>query len=125
MNKNSKDQVFMQKMKDGIKVAFFLSLANNIYEVYGFINEPSGFRRGISIALGIIATLLIWQFSRELQAQKRQALYYWLALGLIGYSRWIFIDATFNLNVVSIILMLLTVIFTLRITNWVRNKSLT
>jgi len=124
MDKNSKNQVFMQKMKDGIKLAVFLSLATNIYEVYGFVNDPSGFRKGISIALGIIATLLIWQFSKELQAEKRQALYYWLVLSLIGYIRWIFIDATFSLNVVSILLMLLTIVFTSRIVLWVRNKSL-
>ncbi len=125
MDENSKTQVSMQKMIDGIKLAVFLSLANNAFEVYKFVNEPSGFRNAISIALGIIATLLIWQFSRALQAEKRQALYYWLVLVSIGYIRWILIDASFSLNIVSTILMLLTVAFTLRIAFWVRNKSLT
>ncbi len=124
MDKNSKTQASMQKMIDGIKLAVFLSLANNVYEVYKFVNEPSGFRNAISIAFGIIATRLIWQFSRALQAEKRHALYYWLVLVSIGYIRWLLIDASFSLNVVSTILMLLTVAFTIRIVFLVRNKSL-
>lgn len=115
----------MRKMVDGMKLAVFLSLASNAYDVYSFMNEASGFRKGISIALGIIGTLLIWQFSRELQAEKKQALYYWLALGLTGYIRWVFVDSAFKLNVVSIILMLLTIIFTMRIVIWTRNRLLT
>ena len=115
----------MQKMVNGVKLAFFLSLATNIYQVYGFMNEPGELLGGVSIALGIVGTLLIWQFSRALQAEKKQALYYWLGLLLAGYIRWVFVDATFNLNLVSIVLMILAIVFTLRIVNWVKNKSLT
>lgn len=112
-------------MADGVRVAVFLSLANNIYEIYHFMREPGDLARGLSIALGIVGTLLIWQCGRELRAEKKQALYYWLALALTGYIRWIFIDGTFNLNVASILVMTIAVVFTLRIMIWVRNKSLT
>jgi len=70
MDKNSKNHASMQKMIDGIKVAIFLSFANNAYEVYKFVSGPGGFRKGISIALGILGTILIWQFGRELRAEK-------------------------------------------------------
>jgi hypothetical protein len=56
MDKNSKNHTSMQKMIDGIKVAIFLSLANDVYEVYKFVSEPGGFRNGISAALGILGT---------------------------------------------------------------------
>ena len=125
MNTPSKNQTSMQKMVNGVKLAFFLSLATNILEVYRFMNEPGGLRNGISIALAIMGTLLIWQFSRALQAEKKQALYYWLALLLAGYTRWIFVDGAFSLNVLSIMLIGVAAVFTLRIVNWVRNKSLT
>ena len=82
-------------------------------------------RQGIDIALGIIGTILIWQFSKALLAEKKQALYYWLAVALLGYSRWIFVDATFDFNVLSMILLSLAVMLTLRIVSWTRNGALT
>ena len=115
----------MQKMVNGVKLAFFLSLATNIYQVYGFMNEPGELLGSVSIALGIVGTLLIWQFSRALQAEKKQALYYWLGLLFTGYVRWIFVDGAFSLNVFSIMLIVVAAVFTLRIVNWIRNRSLT
>ena len=111
-------------MADGVRLAVFLSLANNIYEIYRFMKEPGNIAQGTSIVFGIVGTFLIWQCSKELRAEKKQALYYWLALGLTGYIRWIFIDATFALNIASILVMAVLIIFTLRIMIWVRNKSL-
>ena len=115
----------MQKMIDGIKVAIFLSLANDVYEVYKFVSEPDGFRKGISVALGILGTILIWQFWRELRAEKKHALFYWLIAVVAGMFRWIFIDATFSLNVLSILLLALSVTLTLRVVIWTRNGLLT
>ena len=115
----------MQKMIDGIKVAVFLSLATDLYEVYRFVNEPGGFRQGISTALGILITALIWQFGRALRAEKKQALFYWLIAVAVGMVRWIFIDATFSLNVLSILLLALFVTLTLRVVVWTRNGLLT
>jgi chromate transport protein ChrA len=125
MAKNSNSRASMQKMIDGIKVAVFLSLATDIYEVYGFVNEPGGFRKGISIALGILVTVLIWQFGRSLRAEKKRALFYWLIAVAVGMVRWIFIDATFSLTVLSILLLALFVTLTLRIAVWTRNGLLT
>ena len=115
----------MQKMIDGIKVAVFLSLATDVYEVYGFVNEPSGFRKGISLALGILGTVLIWQFGRALRAEKKQSLFYWLIAILAGMVRWIFIDATFSLNVLSMLVLALSVTLALRVVIWTRNGLLT
>jgi len=115
----------MQKMIDGIKFAAFLSLANNVYEVYKFVNELSGFRKGISIVLGILGTVLIYQFGRELREERKQALFYWLATVVVGLVRWIFVDATFDLNVLSILLLALSIIPTLRVVVWTRNGLLT
>ena len=112
-------------MADGVKLAVFLSLADNLYEIFHFMREPKGIVQAISILLGIVGTFLIWQCSKELRAEKKQALYYWLAMGLIGYVRWIFIDETFDMNVASILVMSVMIIFALRIFIWVRNKSLT
>jgi len=125
MDKNSKNHTSMQKMIDGIKVAIFLSLANDVYEVYKFVSEPGGFRKGISVALGILGTILIWQFCRELRAEKKHALFYWLIAVVAGMFRWIFIDATFSLNVLSILLLALSVTLTLRVVIWTRNGLLT
>jgi hypothetical protein len=125
MNKNSNNHASMQKVINGIKVAVFLSLATDVYEVYGFLNDPGGFRKGISIALGILGTVLIWQFGRALRAEKKQALFYWLIAILAGMVRWIFIDATFSLNVLSILLLALFVTLTLRVVVWTRNGLLT
>jgi hypothetical protein len=125
MDKNSKKHASMQKMIAGIKVAVFLSLATDVYEVYGFVNEPGGFRKGISIALGILGTVLIWQFGRALRAEKKQALFYWLIAVVVGMGRWIFIDATFSLNVLSLLLLALFVTLTLRVVVWTRNGLLT
>jgi hypothetical protein len=118
------NQTPVRKMADGARLAVFLSLATNIFEAYGFITDPGGLRKGISIAVGIVGTILIWQFSRELQAEKKQALFYWLALGIIGYSRWIFIDGTFSWTFVSAVLVLVLVLVTMRLVIWTRNKTL-
>ena len=125
MDKNSKNYTSLQKVIDGIKVAIFLSLGNDVYEVYKFVSEPGGFRKGISIALGILGTILIWQFGRELRAEKKHALFYWLIAVVAGMFRWIFIDATFSLNVLSILLLALSVTLTLRVVIWTRNGLLT
>jgi hypothetical protein len=89
------------------------------------MNAPGEIRQGIGIALGILGTILTWLIYRELRAEKKQALSFWLAGVLLGYLRWVFIDATFDLNVISIILILVTIVFTLRIVIWVRNGVLT
>jgi hypothetical protein len=125
MDKNSKKHASMQKMIAGIKVAVFLSLATDVYDVYGFVNEPGGFRKGISIALGILGTVLIWQFGRALRAEKKQALFYWLIAVAVGMVRWVFIDATFSLNVLSLLLLALFATLTLRVVFWTRNGLLT
>jgi hypothetical protein len=124
MNKTSKNRALMQKMIDGIKIAVFLSLANNAYEVYKFVNEPDGFRRGISIALGILGTILLYQFGRELREEKKQALFYWLAAVIAGMVRWIFLDATFSASILAILLLVLSLILTLRVVVWTRNGLL-
>jgi hypothetical protein len=125
MDKNSNNRALMQKTINGIKVAIFLSLATDVYEVYGFVNESGGLRKGISIALGILGTVLIWQFGRALRAEKKQALFYWLIAVAVGMVRWIFIDATFSLTVLSILLLALFVTLTLRVVVWTRNGLLT
>ena len=125
MNEISKNRALMQKMIAGIKIAIFLSLANNAYESYKFVNEPDGFRKGISIALGILGTILIYQFGRELREEKKQALFYWLAVVVVGIVRWIFIDAAFSFNALSILLLALFAVLTLRVIVWTRNGLLT
>ena len=124
-DKNAKNQQSVRKMADSMKTVFYLSLATNAYDVYRFMSAPGEIRQGIGIVLGIIGTILIWQFGKALRAEKKQALYYWLVVGLLGYSRWIFVDATFDLNILSMILLSLAVMLTLRIAFWTRNGALT
>ena len=102
-DKNAKNQESVRKMADNMKTVFYLSLATNVFEIYRFMSASREVRQGIGIALGIIGTILLWQLSKALKAEKKKALSYWLAVGLIGYSRWIFVDATFDFNVLSII----------------------
>jgi hypothetical protein len=123
--KNAKNQQSVRKMADSMKTVFYLSLATNAYDIYRFISASGEIRQGIGIVLGIIGTILLWQFSKALQAEKKQALYYWLAVGLLGYSRWIFVDATFDFNALSAILLSFAVMLTLRIAFWTRNGVLT
>jgi len=125
VNKNAINQAPVRKMADNMKTVVYLSLAVNAFEIYGFVREPAGVRQAISIALGIVSTILIWQFSRELRAEKKQALVYWLVIGLLGYVRWVFIDAAFDFNILSMILISFAIFLTLRILTWVRNGLLT
>jgi hypothetical protein len=120
-NGNTINQQAVRKMAHGIRLAFFLSLLTNVYEIYRFINKSGELREGISIAFGILGTILLWQLSSKLQAEKKQALYYWLALLFVGYIRYIFVDGAFSLSVVSVGLLLLAVVLTLRIVSWMRN----
>ena len=123
-NDNTTNQQAVRKMAQGIRFAFFLSLITNVYEIYRFINESGELREGISIAFGILGTILLWQLSSTLQTEKKQALYYWLALLFVGYIRYIFVDGAFSLSVISIGLLLLALVLTLRIVFWMRNGVL-
>jgi hypothetical protein len=125
INNIAKNHQPVRRLAASIRTVVFLSLATNIYEIYRFINQPEGIREGLSIALGILGTILIWQFGKELQAEKKQALLYWLAAVFAGLIRWIFIDVTFNFNIFSVLLLVLSVVLTLRITLWTRNGLLT
>lgn len=124
-DKNEKNREAVRKLADSIRIVFFLELIISAYDLYRFMNAPGEIRQGIGIAIGIFGTILAWLMYRGLRAEKKQALSFWLAGVFLGYLRWIFIDATFDLNVISIILMLVTIAFTLRIVIWVRNGVLT
>jgi hypothetical protein len=122
INAISRESVY--KMAGVMRNAAFLSLAVNVFEIYRFIREPGELLQIISIFLSIAGTLLIWLFSKALGQAKKQALYYWMAACLLGYIRWVFIDARFELNAISIILITLFIIFTVRFITWVRNGLL-
>ena len=121
---NAKNQQAVQKMANGIRVAFFLSLLTNVYNIYRFINTFGELRQGMSITLGVLGTGLIWQFGRELRAGKKLALYYWLGLLLVGTSRWVFVDAAFELSVASMVILALAMMITLKMVFWARSRVL-
>jgi hypothetical protein len=125
IDNHAPNQQAVRKMASGVRMAFFLSLITDLYDIYRFVDTSGELRQGISIAVGIFGTILIWQLSRQLQAEKKQALYYWLALLFVGYIRYIFVDAAFDLNVVSILLLSLAIGLTLRMVIWMRNGLLT
>jgi hypothetical protein len=125
INNTAKNHGPVQKMASTIRTVVILSLAMDVYEISRFINQPEGVREGLGIALGILGTLLIWQFAKQLRAEKKQALLYWLVAVNAGLIRWIFIDATVTFNILSILLLSLAVVLTLRITLWTRNGLLT
>lgn len=125
MNNNTTTLEQIQKMANGVKLAALLSLATNIYEMYGYLNEPTGFQNAISLVVGMIGTILIWLFGRELQAQKKQALFYWVGLLVMGMGRLLFSGAALSLNVLSIALVVLLAVMTSRLVVWTRNKALT
>jgi hypothetical protein len=58
---NVENQQAVQKMANQIRVAFFLSLLTNLYDIYHFINTSGEFRQGMSIMFGVLGTGLIWQ----------------------------------------------------------------
>ena len=122
INAISRESIY--KMAGAMRNAAFLSLAVNVFEIYRFIREPGELLQIISIVLSIAGTILIWLFSKALGQAKKQALYYWVAACLLGYIRWVFIDARFELNAISIILITLFIIFTVRFITWVRNGLL-
>ena len=78
----------------------------------------------MSITFGVLGTALIWQLGRELRAGKKLALYYWLGLLLVGTSRWVFEDATFELNIVSMVILALVIGITLKMVFWARSRML-
>jgi hypothetical protein len=122
--KNAKNQESVRKMAGSMKTVFYLSLATNVFDIYRFMSSSGEIRQGIGIVLGTIGTILLWHLGKMLWAEKKQALYYWLGMGLLGYSRWIFFDDTFDLNVWTIILLSLAIVITLRIVLWIRNGAL-
>jgi hypothetical protein len=124
VNNNVNNQQAVQKMANQIRVAFFLSLLTNLYDIYHFINTFGEFRQGMSITFGVLGTALIWQLGRELRAGKKLALYYWLAALLIGIARWVFVDATFELNIVSTVILALGIAITLKMAFWARSRVL-
>ena len=124
VDNNVNDQQAVQKMSNQIGVAFFLSLLTNLYDIYHFINTSGEFRQGMSITFGVLGTALIWQFGRELRAGKKLALYYWLGLLLVGTSRWVFVDAAFELNIVSMVILALAIGITLKMVFWARSRVL-
>jgi hypothetical protein len=96
----------------------------NVFDIYGFVREPGQIRDMISIGLGILGTVFIWLMSRALSQGKKEALYYWLAAGLLGYARWGLVDTGFEFNIFSIALIGIFVAFTVRLFTWVKNRSL-
>jgi len=125
MNSNKEKELgSIHNMADGIKMAFYLSLAVTIYEVYKFLGRVMDTRQSINIVLGIVGTLLLWQLSRKLGETKKQAVFYWLAVVLLGYTRLILDDGYRILNLPSIALIVLFVVFTVRMVVWVRRGLL-
>ena len=124
VDNNVKNQQAVQNMANQIRVAFFLSLLTNLYEIYHFINTSGEIRQAMSITFGVLGTALLWQLGRELRAGKKLALYYWLGLLLAGTSRWVFFDAAFELNIVSIVILALAMGITLKMVFWARNRVL-
>lgn len=118
------NQNAVQKMAGSMRTVFFLSLITNAYDVYRYASTPGDLRQGLSIALGIIGTALIWQLSRELQVGRKQALYCWLAVAMLGYARFIFLDGTFELNALTTVLISLTFGLTMRFVLWMRKGVL-
>jgi predicted neutral ceramidase superfamily lipid hydrolase len=125
IDKNAKNRKLVQRTVNSMKMVAVLSLITNLYQVYGFVNAAGDVRQMLSIALGIAGTILIWQLAIQLQAGKKQSLYYWLMVIAVGMIRWIFVDAIFELNILSIILISMVAIFTMRMTVWVRSEVLT
>ena len=124
VDNNVKNQRAVQKMAKEIRVAFILSLLTNLYDIYHFINTSGEFRQGMSIMFGVLGTGLIWQLGRELRAGKKLALYYWLGLLLVGASRWIFVDAAFELSIISIVVLVLIIVVTVKMAFWARSRVL-
>jgi len=125
INNNAKNREPLRRMAASIRSVFFLSLAVNAYEVYTLVSRPIEVPQGFSVAIGILGTALIWQFGKELRAEKKSALSYWLAAVLASMIRWMFIDSTFDLNIFSILLLSLSIILTVRMMIWTRNGLLT
>jgi hypothetical protein len=121
---NAKHQQAVQNMANQIRVAFFLSLLTNLYDMYHFINASGEFRQGMSITLGALGTGLIWLIGKELRAGKKLALYYWIGLLLVGTSRWIFLDAAFEWNILSIVILAFVIGMTLKMVSWARSRVL-
>jgi hypothetical protein len=121
---NAKNQQAVQNMANRIRVAFFLSLLTNLYDIYHFINASGELRQGMSITLGALGTGLIWLIGKELRAGKKLALYYWLGLLLAGTSRWIFLDAVFEWNILSIVILAFVIGMTLKMVFWTRSRVL-
>ena len=124
IDNNVKNQNALQKTANEIRVAFLLSLLTNLYDIYHFLNTSGEVRQGMSILVGVLGTGLLWQLSRELRAGKKLALYYWLGLLFVSTSRRVFLDAAFELSIVSIVVLTLAMAITLKMASWTRNRVL-
>ena len=125
LDQSIQNQTAVQKMAGSMRTVFFLSLATNAFDVYRFASAPGELRQGINAALGILGTIMVWQLSRSLRAGKKQSLFYWLAMVVLGYTRFIFVDAAFELNILTVLLICSAIVLTLKIFLWTRNGALT
>ena len=121
---NANNQQAVQKMANQIRIAFFLSLLTNLYDIYRFIDTSGELRQGMSVLFGVLGTGLVWLIGRELRAGKRLALYYWLGLLLVGTSRWVFLDGAFEWNILSMVVLALGITITLKMVVWTRTRVL-
>lgn len=119
-DKNVVNREPRQKTISGLRTIVFLSLITNLYELYGFFAEGASVRQFPGIVLGFVGTVLLWQLAKQIQTGKKQAFYYWLLLLAVGMLRWGLGGAVFEVNVLSIILMAMVVVFSLRIVTWMR-----
>jgi multidrug transporter EmrE-like cation transporter len=116
----------IRRFADMMKIAVFLMAASDVYEVFDFLSSQSDLRQGISIAMRIMGTIAFWLFSSDLRALKKRALYYGIAALVLGPIGWIVFDGDrFHLNIISIILIFLAVLYTLRIGFRARSYALT
>ena len=116
----------IRRFADAMKIGVLLMAASDAYEVYDFLSSQGNLRQGISIAMRIMGTIAFWLFSTDLRALKKRALYYGIAALVLGPIGWIVFDRErFHLNIISIILIFLAVLYTLRIGFRARSDALT
>ena len=113
-----------RKIGEGMRTVLYLCLATNAFDLYRFAGAPADLRHGLGAAMGILGTIMVWQAGKNLRAAKKQALPYWLAMAILGYARFIFVEGTFELNPLTLVLMLSALGLTSRMFVWSRNGAL-
>jgi hypothetical protein len=125
---SEKLELAQKEIKQSIPQIFLglgLSLILGISEIYKLFSQDTLSGNQIIGPLVSIAATAIWFFVPYLLKKENRNALTVLLIGMgLGVTRWIFIDKTFEFNLISVILISIFAWFILRFIKWIKVGAL-